>query len=101
MSNSKVNNRAAVRVLYNALLNRDPDPQGWEFYSSILDSNKKTLHQLGRDFVASGEFIEKSRAADRELMSLGDYRVFTGYKAEDLLIFDEFSHAKPQPRAVF
>ncbi len=101
MSGDEAENSAIVRILYNALLNRNPDPKGWEFYTSILDSRKKTLHQLGLDFVASAEFTNKSRLAGRELMSLNDYRIYAGYKVEDLALFNEFSDASPQPRSGF
>jgi FkbM family methyltransferase len=101
MNGNEADNRAIVRVLYTALLNRDPDPKGWELYTSVLDRKEKTPHQLAFDFLASAEFREKSTLAGRELMSLTDFRIYAGYKLEDLTVFNEFSHAQPPPRSGF
>lgn len=99
--NDKLGNGTIVRILYNALLNRDPDLEGLTFYTSLLDDKIKTLDQLGLDFVESAEFAEKQRSAGRELMSLTDYRLYAGYEPEDLVVFNEFLNAKPQPRSGF
>jgi len=93
-------NSVAVRILYNALLGRDADPDGLAHHISLLESKKKTLHEIGLAFMASPEFVAKQRPAGRELMAPTDYRLYAGYKPEDLAVFNEFE-AKPQPRSGF
>jgi FkbM family methyltransferase len=96
----EIPNSVAVRILYNALLGRDADPEGLALRTSSLESKKKTLYELGLNFVASTEFLTKQRATGWERIASTDYRLYAGYKPEDLAIFNEF-RAKPQPRIGF
>src|ERR1700741_3806411 len=59
MSEGRVNSGTIVRILYNSLLNRDPDPQGFELYISNLEARKQTPHQIALDILGSAEFLQK------------------------------------------
>lgn len=68
MSIVPIDNRAIMHVLYEALLNRDPDPGGLAHYISRLESGAMTLLDVGLSIVSSNEFFqqEQVRAARRK-----------------------------------
>src|SRR5271163_100545 len=49
----EVDTDTIVRVLYIALLGRDPDPAGLRHYVSSIDSGSKTLNQIAFEFVTA------------------------------------------------
>ena len=51
MSVEEIDNQTFVRVLYKALLSRDPDPAGFAHYVSVLDGGTKTLYEVASEFV--------------------------------------------------
>jgi len=59
MSLGEVDNHAMVRMLYKALLNREPDPEGFAHHVFDLVSANRTLHQMALDIVNSPEFADK------------------------------------------
>lgn len=108
ISSNGIDNPTVVRVLYNTLLNRDPDPEGFKHHVSLLDQRKITQHQAAMSFVASTEFSDIYKKfpdiqIDKvwEQIKLDDCRVYAGYKSEDLAVFMAFSNANPQPRPGF
>jgi FkbM family methyltransferase len=64
-----LDNDMIVRILYNALLDRDPDTGGLAFYTSLLDSGSKTLHQVATSIVGSVEFVKKQSAVKSDRIS--------------------------------
>jgi len=101
MTTDEIDNPTIVRTLYKALLNRDPDPAGFAHYLSMLDSGQTTPHEAALDCVGSTEFLQQIHRMGWEIISRTDYRLYAGYKPEDLAVFDHFSHAQPHPRNGF
>lgn len=56
MNTEELDNQIAVRVLYRALLGREPDPGGLVHYMSFLDSGSKTFSDLASELMRSREF---------------------------------------------
>jgi SAM-dependent methyltransferase len=81
-----VDSCAIVRILYHALLDRDPDPEGFAHFISLLDRGYKTLHEVTLDFVNSAEFVDKHRGA----VPLRNKLLYDGYSPEDVMAFTEF-----------
>jgi Domain of unknown function (DUF4214)/Sulfotransferase family len=68
MSADEHDSRTLVRFLYKSLFNREPDPQGFAFHLTRLESGAVSLHRLALDFLGSDEFAqqEQVRLAWRE-----------------------------------
>jgi len=90
MSINPADNRAIVHVLYKALLNRDPDPQGFAHYVGNLDNGEKTLHQVALDFVDSAEFAHLHSRSHLESLPLTNKLLYAGYTQEDITTFTQF-----------
>jgi FkbM family methyltransferase len=65
----EIDNLMVVRVLYNTLLNREPDPEGFKHHVSLLDQRRITRHQAAMSFITSPEFsnIQKAKGWEQNL----------------------------------
>lgn len=100
-SGNGIDDTTVVRVLYNALLNRDPDHEGFNHYVSLINHRKITAHQAAMSLISSTEFSNIQNDKGYERMKRDDLRIYSGYKQEDLAVFAAFSNANPQPQPGF
>jgi FkbM family methyltransferase len=94
-------NRTVVQILYNALLGREPDPQGFATYLEALDNQQYSPEQLASALMKSAEFMQRKRLLGDELLGFSDQRVYAGYSLDDLAVFSIFSQHQPKPRPGF
>ncbi len=81
-----LDNHTTVRILYRALLNRDPDPEGLLYYVSRLGEGKSP-HEIALEFIGSAEFRNKLSRSGRGLANILQQ---AGHGADDAARFAEF-----------
>src|ERR1044071_2029259 len=96
---SDIDSKVLVHVLYRALLDREPDPTGFDAHVSALENGRATTHSIAMSILASSEFTRKQ--GQSEGVRLDDLRVYAGYTLEDLQLFGHFAAANPQPKDGF
>src|SRR6202043_2848292 len=86
VSEREIDGAAFIELLYRSVLGRDPDPAGYAGHLARLRSGTVGLEQLVSEFTNSAEF--KARVRRENTIDLDDPRVYAGYSASDLAIFD-------------
>lgn len=84
-----------VRSLYLGLLNREPDPHGFEVYVKRLQEQKVTHHGLAMELVNSPEFANRTRKKNTEI------DLYSGFADADLRVFSAFDNRHVVPQAGF
>jgi len=81
-----------IRILYLAILDREPDNIGLDFFSHKLSSDEMTLREIGQTLLHSDEFKASvgKHGNETEQIQFTDFRVYPGYSQEDLAIFSRF-----------
>lgn len=101
MNIDQIDHRTIVRLMYNLLLGREPDPEGFASHVMDLASGAKTPHEVVLNFIRSAEFQNRYAVTEPGGIAPTDFRVYAGYRPEDLAVFAEFAHAAPGPRPGF
>lgn len=69
-----------VRHAYRLLLNREPDPEGFEHYRKLVAREDVTTTELASSFLDSAEYVSQSARSPIEV-PMGDYSLFV--RADD------------------
>jgi FkbM family methyltransferase len=77
----------AIQQIYRALLGRDADPEGLEYWSSVA-AQANSLEPVLAGTIASEEY--RSKQAHRGVSSVHDPAVFNGYSESDLAVLAAF-----------
>lgn len=88
MSTTQSNAQATpddVRRAYQLLLEREPDPEGFELYSRICRSRTLSVSDLVNIFIGSDEFVAKHRRPDAPVeVQLDGYSLFVRPSDHDI-----------------
>jgi FkbM family methyltransferase len=70
-----------VYYCYRLILGREPDPQGWTYYRSLIDKGGVSVQHLALSFLSSVEFrrrnlLQLDPGEEPELVDLGAFQIY-------------------------
>jgi SAM-dependent methyltransferase len=98
MDIARLDHSTLVSILYQALLNRQPDSDGLEHYTGKLDAGASTLHQVALEIVGGNEFVDKYTRSSQKLNAA---LLQIGYTSEEATTFLEYIPPPSEARKAY